>query len=147
MRLKRTEKNPEILLEMENYGICRRVYQLLFVEIGNTFIQYINTLRLDEIEQLDYSLKAKSWGVRSVVEIENSIDLVCIFQMFYYYYNGRLPLAKGLFPVPNGEMLSDSEKISLKILHKIFKDTKSHGLISLPFLLALNIFLVMTLVC
>ena len=132
---------------MENCGICRRVYQLLFVEVANTFIQYINTLRPDEIEQLDYNLKAKGWGVRSVVEIENSIDLLCIFQMFYYYYNERLPLANDLFPVPNGETLSDSEKISLKTLHKIFKDTKSHGVVSLPFLLALNILLVVTLVC
>ena len=37
----------------KNYRICRRVYQSLFVEVTNTFIQYINTLTPDEIEQLD----------------------------------------------------------------------------------------------
>ena len=32
------------MLEIEkNYIICRRVYQSLFFEIAETFIQYINT--------------------------------------------------------------------------------------------------------
>ena len=39
-----TEKKPEIILEIEkNYIISRRVYQSLFFEIAETFIQYINT--------------------------------------------------------------------------------------------------------
>ena len=37
-------KKPEIMLEIEtNYRICRNVYQSLFVDIGDTFIQYSNT--------------------------------------------------------------------------------------------------------
>ena len=37
-----TEKEPEIMLELEkNYRICRRVYQSLFYEIAEAFIQYI----------------------------------------------------------------------------------------------------------
>ena len=97
-----TEKKPEILLEMKkNYLICRKVYQSLFVEVANTFIQYINTLTPGEIEQLDNDLKADGWGVSSIVEIENSIELLCIFQMFNYY-NGRLPFTNGLWPVPDG---------------------------------------------
>ena len=49
------------------------VCQSLFVEVADTFIQYINTLTPDNIEQLDNDLKANGWGVRSIVEIENSI--------------------------------------------------------------------------
>ena len=55
----KTEKEPEIMLEIEkNYRVCRRVYQALFYEIAETFIQYVNTLAPDEIENLDASLKA-----------------------------------------------------------------------------------------
>ena len=59
-----TEKIPEIMLEIEkNYRIYRRVYQSLFLEIAETFIKYINTLKPDEIEKLDDHLKSDGWGV------------------------------------------------------------------------------------
>ena len=81
------------------------------------------------------------WGgggvVKSTVDIENSIDILCIYQMFYDY-NGQLPLTNGLFLVPDGETPRGSEKISLKSLYEMLKDTKSHGLVSLQFLLALE---------
>ena len=96
-------------------------------------------MTLDEIEQLDNDLKANRWGVRSIVEIENSIERFCIFQIFYYY-NGKLHLTNGLLPVPDGETSSDSEKIFLKSLYEMFKDTKSHDLVSLQFLSTLDIF-------
>ena len=42
------------MFEIEkNYSIFRQVYQCLFVDVADTFIQYIYTLDLDEIEQLD----------------------------------------------------------------------------------------------
>ena len=51
------------MLEIEkNYRICRRVYQSLFLDVVDTLIQYINTLDLDEIKQLDNDLKANDWG-------------------------------------------------------------------------------------
>ena len=59
----KTEKEPEIMLEIEKiYRVCRRLYQTLFYKIAETFIQYINTLTPDEIEQLDADLKANGWG-------------------------------------------------------------------------------------
>ena len=73
------------------------------------------------------------------MEIEDSIPLISIFQMFYYY-NDRLPLTNGLLLVPDRETPQGSEKISLKSLYEMFKDAKSHGLVSLQFLSALNIF-------
>ena len=81
-----TEKEPEIMLENENnYGVCRHLYQALFYEITETFKQYVNTLALDEIEQLDADLKANGWGVKSIVEIEDCIELLKLFQLFYYF--------------------------------------------------------------
>ena len=135
-----TEKKPEIMLEIEkNYGICRRVYQSLFFDIAETFIQYINTLPPDEIKQLDDDLKANEWGVKSIVGIEDSVELLKLFQMFYYF-NGRLSLTNGFLPLPDGETPDDSERISIETLYEMFKATKFHGLVSLQFLSALNIF-------
>ena len=62
------------------------------------------------------------------------------FLQMFYCYNGRLPLTNGLLSVPDGKIPPGSEKISIKTLYEMFKDTKSHGLVSLQFLSALNIF-------
>ena len=61
------------------------------------------------------------------------------FQLFYYL-NGRLPLTNSLLPVPNGEAPGGTDKINLKNLYEMFRDTNSHGLVSLQFLGALGIF-------
>ena len=128
------------MLEIEkNYGICRRIYQSLFIEIADKFIQYINTLSPDETDQLDDNIRSNGCRVQSIVEIENSVELLCTFQMFYYF-NRRLSLTNGLLPVPDGETPEGSEQISIKTLYELFKDTKSHGLVSLQFLFALNLF-------
>ena len=134
-----TEKKPEIMLEiLKNYRICRSAYQSLFFEVAETFVQYTNTLSLDEIKQLDDDLKANGWRVKPILKIEDYIELLNLFQLFYYF-NGRPPLTNGLLLIPDGETPDSSEKISIKTLYEMFKDTKSHGLVSLQFLLALNI--------
>ena len=39
------------MFELErNYKICRRVYQILFVNVADIFIQYIHMVDLDKIE-------------------------------------------------------------------------------------------------
>ena len=58
----------------------------------------------------------------------------------FYYFNGRLPLTNALLLVSDGEMPEESEKISLKSLYEMLKDTKSHGIVSVQFLSALNLF-------
>ena len=102
-------------------------------------MQYINTLSLDKIKQLDGDLKANVWEVKPILEIEDSIELLNLFQLFYYF-NGRLPLTNGLLPILDGETPNGVEKISIKTLYETFKDTKSYGLVSLYFFSALNIF-------
>ena len=57
-----------------------------------------------------------------------------------YSFNGRLLFTIGLLPVPDGETPTGTEKISLKKLYRFFKDTKSHGLVSLQFLSEPNLF-------
>ena len=52
----------------------------------------------------------------------------------------RLPLTNRLLIVPDGDTPEESRNVSLKLLYEMFKDTKSHGLVFLQFLCALNIF-------
>ena len=128
------------MLEIEkNFKLCRRVYQSLFVDIADVFIQYIYSLELDKIKELDDDIKANGWGIESIVDMQNSFELLQIFQLFDYL-NGRLLLTNGLLPVPDGETPPGTKKISLKRLYELFKDTKSYGLISLQFLSTINFF-------
>ena len=120
------EKNPEINKTVEsNYRILielRRVYQHLYADIADIFIEYIHSLDADEIQELDEDLKTNGWGAKTLLEIENSFELSSIFQLIYYL-NGRLPLTNGLLVVPDSETPNGKEKINLKNLHEMFKDS------------------------
>ena len=75
-----TEKKPRIMREIEEtYKICRRVYQSLFIDIADIFIEYIQSLDLDEIQQMDDDIKSNGWGAKSLLEIESAFDLLHIF--------------------------------------------------------------------
>ena len=135
-----SEKKAEIIDTVEkNYRISRRVYQSLFVYIADSFVEYIHSLNVDEIQQLDDDLKANGWGTKSLLEIENAYEPLTIFQMFYYF-NGRLCLTNGLLIISDGGVPKGTEKINLKLLYEMFKDTESHRLVSIQFLCALGIF-------
>lgn len=58
----------------KNYKILRRVYQYLFVDLADAFIEYVHSLDADEIQQLDDIIKANGYGVKSLLEIENSLS-------------------------------------------------------------------------
>ena len=57
----------------------------------------------------------------------------------FYYLNGRLPFTSGLIIVPDGEVPEGMEKINLKYLYSMFKNTKPHEVVSLHFLCSLGI--------
>ena len=113
------KKTPAIIDTVEkNYKILRLVYQSLFVDLVDAFIKYIHTLNADEIQQLDDNIKANGYGVKSLLEIESSYELLKIFQLFYYL-NGRLPLTNGLMIIPDGEVPEGIEKVNLKLLYEM----------------------------
>ena len=116
----------------------RRVYQTLFLDIAENFFEHIHSLDPDEIQEFDSDIKANGWGVKSVTEIQDAQHLLTIFQMFYYH-SGRLPFTNGLIIVPDEKVPHGMEKINLKNLYHMFKDTKSHRIVSLHFLCLLGI--------
>ena len=59
------EKNSEIIDTVEsNYRVIRRVYQHLYSDIADIFFEYIHSLDLDEIQELDDDIKTNGWGVK-----------------------------------------------------------------------------------
>ena len=98
------EKNPEIIETIEhNSSIIRRVYQHLYADIAGTLFEYIPSLDRDEIQQLDEDIKTNGWRVISLFEIDNALELLSTFQLFYHN-NSRLPLTNGLLIVPDCEV-------------------------------------------
>ena len=121
------EKKLEIIETVEkNYKIIRRVYQYLFIEVADIFLEYIHSLDPNEIQQLDDYIKSNGWGFINLLEIENSVELLSTFQLFYHK-NDRLPLTNGLLVVPDGELPEGEEKVNLKNLYEMFRYTKSES--------------------
>ena len=58
----------------------------------------------------------------------------------FYYLNRRFPLTNDLLIVADGVVPEGEEKINLKQLYEMFKDTNFNGLVSLQFLLEIGIF-------
>ena len=124
------EKKTKIIEIVEsNYKISRRVYQSVFADVADIFIEYIYSLDQDEISERNEDLKFNGQGANHISEIENSYGLLTIFQRFYYYIR-RLPLKNGLLVVPDVEVLERTEKINLKNLNEMYRDTNSHDLVS-----------------
>ena len=127
------EKNSEILQTMErNYRILRRVYQQLHIDITELFSEFINYLSSHEIKDMSDDIEANGWGIKKITEVEDNYELFKIFQDFYTI-TGRLPLSNSLLVVPDGDAPPD-EKVNTRQLYDLYKNTKSHGIVSLPFL-------------
>ena len=117
------ERKPEIV---------RRVYQQLHLDISELFTDFIRSMSSYELHDMDEDIKANGWGIKKVPEVQDAQELMKIFQDFYSL-TGRLSLSNGLLVVPDGDIPS-IEKINMKQLYDLFKNTNSHGLVSLPFL-------------
>ena len=128
------EQKPEIIDIVEtNYKIARRVYQYLYLDIADLFQEFFRSLPPQDIQDMDDDIKSNGWGVRNILDIENSPELLNIFQTFYHT-TGRLPLSNGLLIVPDGDAPAGENKVNMKSLFDMSRHTYSRGLVSLPFL-------------
>ena len=108
--LQSRKKTLEILQIMEgNYRILTKVYQQLHIDVTELFSEFINSLSSYEIKAMDDDIKANGWGIK------------------------KLPLSNSLLVVPDGDAPPD-EKDNMIQLYDLYKNTKSHRLVSLPFL-------------
>ena len=117
-----------------SYKVARRVYQSLYFDIAELFHEYIQSIDSYEQQGIEEDMKINGCGtVESISEIKDSMRLLNIFQDFYTA-TGRLPTFNELLIVPDGEAQPGENKINMKQLYNLFKNTDSHGLVSLPFL-------------
>ena len=85
---------------------------------------------------MDEHSKSNRWGIKKITDVENSLDLINIFQRFYQI-TGRLPLSNGLLIVPDGDPPPGEDRVNI---YDMFRHKNSHGLVSLPFLGILQYF-------
>ena len=85
------EKNPEIMEIIEaNYRIARRVYQHLYYDIAQLFAEYVKSMSSYELQDIDEDIKTNGWGVKNIIDIDNTFELLSFFQLFHYN-TGRFP--------------------------------------------------------
>ena len=60
------------------------MYQNLYADIADTFIENIHSLDADEIQELHEDLKTNGWGAKTLLDIQNSFELLSFFQLLYY---------------------------------------------------------------
>ena len=128
------EKNPEMIRTIEsNYRVARRVYQQLFLDIAELFHEYIESIDFYEQQDIEEDMKTNGWGtVENIRTIKDFVRLLNLFQDFYTATR-RLPTFNELLVVPDSDAQPE-EKINLKQLYNMFKNTNSHSIVSLPFL-------------
>ena len=132
------EQKPKIIDNVEtNYKITRRVYQDLCIDVADLFQEFIRPFPPQDIQDMDDDIKSIGWGVKNISDIENSLELMNIFQTFDHT-TGRLPLTNGLLIVPGGDAPEGEDRVNMKSLYDMFRHTCSHGLVSLPFLGAIH---------
>ena len=109
------EIKPEILETIEgNYKVARRVYQYLYFDIADLFLEYVKSMDSYEIQDIEEDMKANGWGaVEKIAEVNDSFRMLNLFQDFYTS-TGRLPAFNGLLVVPDGDASENSSKVNMK---------------------------------
>ena len=124
---------------LSNYRVERRVYVVLYQQIAESFKRYLESLDFDKIQALNLDLAANSGGVQPIEDYSDSVELFQVFDLFYCI-NERLPYTTGLLLIPDFPGFVDGQKISVKKLYEEFHETIPHGIVTVPFLCALNLF-------
>ena len=65
-------------------------------------------------------------GVKNTKDVENSVDLLNVFERFYKTI-GHLPLPNGLLTAPDGDAPPGEDRVNMKSLYEMFRHTNSDG--------------------
>ena len=115
------EKKTEIIETIEsNYPIARRVYQQLYIDISELFVDFIRSMDSFEIHDIDNDIKANGWGIKKITDVNDAEGFMTIFQTFYQI-TGRLPLSNGLLIYPDGEAPPGADRVNMKNLYELFR--------------------------
>lgn len=99
----------------------------------NLFVEFVRSIPPFDLQDMDEDIKSNGWWIKKISDVENSLDLINIFQAFYQI-TGRLPLSNGLLVVPDKDLPPEEDRVNMKSLCDMFRHMNSHGLASLSFL-------------
>ena len=78
------EKKPEIIETVEmNYRVARTVYLHLWIDMSELFAEFIRSVLPLDLQDMDENINSNSWGIKKITDVENSLDLINIFQTFH----------------------------------------------------------------
>ena len=103
----------------------------MYLDTAELFADFIKSFDTFQLQDLDEDIRGNSRGIKKISEIQDSEEILKIFQEFYSV-TGRLPLSNSLLIIPDGDA-PPNEKLNMGQLYDLFKKTGSHGIVSLPF--------------
>ena len=118
-----------------NYSISRRIYAVLYQDICHTLQEFLQSLDFDEIQALNLDIQVNGGGLLLIESYTDAVELLQVFDLFYYM-NGQFPFTTADFSAFVGH-----QKTSIKKLYEQFRGSLSHGIVALPLICALNLFL------
>ena len=78
------EKKPEIIEIVEsNYRVARRVYHHFWLDISELLAEFIQSVPALDLHHMDEDIKINGSEIKTITDVENSLDLINIFQTFY----------------------------------------------------------------
>ena len=78
------EKKPEIIETVEmNYRVARTVYLHLWIDMSELFAEFIWSVLPLDLQDMDENINSNGWGIKKITDVENSLDLINIFQTFH----------------------------------------------------------------
>ena len=127
------QKSKQFLIEKIIHSVEFENPYNIEIENKTEIIEFIRSIDPLNLQDMDNDIKANGWGIKKKTDINNAEDFMAIFQTFYQL-TGRLPLSNGLLVIPDGDPPPGEDRVNMKNLYEMFKHTKSHRLVSLPFL-------------
>ena len=80
-----SENKPKILSTIErNYRIARRVYQQLHNDTSELFADFIRSLSVFEIQDMNEDIAANGWGVKKINEVTDSQEMLNISRFLFF---------------------------------------------------------------
>lgn len=82
--------------------MCRRVYNSLYKSISENFQEHLRFLELNELDQLNASIKTNGRGLKKKEDYSSPFELIKSVGTSYYL-NGGILVTNGLLWIPNGD--------------------------------------------
>ena len=128
---------------LENLNYCKQFYEGVFDDISYFFHKKIKEIPDEFVEKMQEDLANEIYYTKKLKEVESHVDILKIFNKFYFK-TGRFPGNHfDLMIVPPGvkpSFVKTRDEISPSEINEKFQSGPSYGLAAVQFIAALNIY-------